>query len=527
MEGQIMVTRVERNSKRYRKRNKDHIKYLNESFSNYDILEFPTGMVRRTERNRRKIKRLHIEIEKDKEKTLLKISNVIAVSVVGAGIIYCGTGIYFKEHFLPNTKLNGLDVSFKSINEASDELSSKVNNYSLKIYGRDNTFGEITSKDINLQYDLKYDEKIQELKNNQKSVYWISSVFNDNNINNDEVKMVSYDGNLLDSAFNDLDILNSENVTQPKDAFLKFKDGEFVIEDEVLGNKIKKDILYNAIVQAIIKNKEEINLEDIDCYEKPKVTSNSSSLINNKNIINEYKDFSITYEFNDGKYVLEGNELLNLFSFDENYNIVIDKNNVETFVNDLCEKYSTKGKTRKFTTTFGDIIDISGGDYGTIIDKDSEINNIMEALNNKQSIDRQPLYIQTAFRTGKNDISNTYVEINMSAQHLWFYKDGSLICDGDIVSGNTSANRGTPSGIYSLKYKDRNAVLKGVGYSSPVSFWMPFNGGIGMHDASWRSVFGRDFYKTNGSHGCINAPYFLAKSIYENIDSGTPIVCYY
>ena len=56
---------------------------------------------------------------------------------------------------------------------------------------------------------------------------------------------------------------------------------------------------------------------------------------------------------------------------------------------------------------------------------------------------------------------------------------------------------------------------------------MPFNGGIGMHDAYWRSSFGGRIYKTNGSHGCINLPPAVAKTIYENISAGMPVLCYH
>ncbi len=135
--------------------------------------------------------------------------------------------------------------------------------------------------------------------------------------------------------------------------------------------------------------------------------------------------------------------------------------------------------------------------------------------------------MQKAASTGKNDIGNTYVEIDLSRQHLWFYKAGRLITEGDIVSGNVNNDCATPAGIYSLVYKQKDTVLKGQGYASPVNFWMPFNGGIGIHDASWRYNFGGDIYTTNGSHGCINAPYDLANKIFNNIEPGTPVVCYH
>ena len=56
---------------------------------------------------------------------------------------------------------------------------------------------------------------------------------------------------------------------------------------------------------------------------------------------------------------------------------------------------------------------------------------------------------------------------------------------------------------------------------------MPFNNNVGMHDASWRSEFGRNIYRTNGSHGCINLPYSVAQEIYDYVEKDTPVICYH
>lgn len=97
---------------------------------------------------------------------------------------------------------------------------------------------------------------------------------------------------------------------------------------------------------------------------------------------------------------------------------------------------------------------------------------------------------------------------------MYFYKDGKKILESDFVSGNVSKGYTTPPGLFSLTYKQRDATLKGQGYASPVKFWMPFNGGIGFHDASWRNTFGGTIYKKNGSHGCVNMPYAAAKTLF-------------
>ncbi|PRR81159.1 hypothetical protein CLVI_27510 [Clostridium vincentii] len=115
----------------------------------------------------------------------------------------------------------------------------------------------------------------------------------------------------------------------------------------------------------------------------------------------------------------------------------------------------------------------------------------------------------------------------MTKQHLWFYKNGSIVVEGNVVTGNISRNNSTPVGIYTLKFKQKDATLKGDGYSTHVNFWMPFNGGIGIHDANWRSDFGGKIYLIRGSHGCVNAPQYLASIIFNNIDVGTPVICFY
>ena len=95
------------------------------------------------------------------------------------------------------------------------------------------------------------------------------------------------------------------------------------------------------------------------------------------------------------------------------------------------------------------------------------------------------------------------------------------------MSGNAARGYDTPSGAYPLTYKQRNATLRGADYATPVSYWMPFNGNIGMHDATWRGSFGGSIYRTNGSHGCINLPKAAAKTIFENIEKGMPVLCYH
>lgn len=123
-------------------------------------------------------------------------------------------------------------------------------------------------------------------------------------------------------------------------------------------------------------------------------------------------------------------------------------------------------------------------------------------------------------------VGNTYVEISIRQQHMWLYKGGKLLVETDVVTGNDDGYHNTPKGCFSIYQRARNTTLYGPGYASPVSYWMAFSGGCGIHDASWRSSYGGNIYKGNGSHGCVNTPYSKVQKIYNNTSYGTPVVVY-
>lgn len=196
---------------------------------------------------------------------------------------------------------------------------------------------------------------------------------------------------------------------------------------------------------------------------------------------------------------------------------------ISEYVKELAAKYNTAYKKRSFQTSYGQSVEVSGV-YGWRIDQAEEAKALKAALEAGESSEREPVYAQKAASHDGNDYGTTYAEVNLTAQHLFFYKDGEKILESDFVSGNVSRGHTTPPGLFSLTYKQRDAVLRGEGYATPVKFWMPFNGGIGFHDASWRSSFGGSIYKTSGSHGCINMPYEAAKTLFEHVYAGMPVI---
>jgi hypothetical protein len=296
--------------------------------------------------------------------------------------------------------------------------------------------------------------------------------------------------------------------------------------EEVYGNKIHKDKLDEVIKMSIAEGETKVDLNESLCYESPKYTLRSDRTLETRNLLNKYVSTKITYLLRGENEIVDPNLINQWLRVDENLEVIIDKRAVKQYVQGLSKKYDTVGVARKFKTSVNKIVEVRGGFYGWKIDCAVEIIALLDNIKLGQVLDKEPIYAQKALSGDKNDIGNTYVEINITRQHLWFYKDGKLIAQGAIVTGNPNKGNATTVGVYMLNYKQKGSTLRGHNYEAEVTYWMPFNGNIGIHDASWRHSFGGNIYKRNGTHGCVNVPLYLAKTIFEKIKDGTPVICY-
>ena len=450
----------------------------------------------------------------------------LALSVLIIVVIYFSLHMYFKYHFYFGSTINCINVSGKTVEEAEEFVKDSIERYTLTLRGRDGYVEEIKSSDFGLKYSPERSNEIEIIKENQNDCFWIESLIHDENYTENNL-LITYDNNELKNIIDNLDVFNEENIVNPENPKSLYKDGKFQIADEIYGNKVKKEYLEEKIKLAILHGQDILDLEKEDCYESPEYTKSSEKAIKINNILNEYKDSKVIYNLGETEEIIDMSIMAQWIDIDDNYNSSINKDKVMEFVSSFADKYDTLGKTRTIYSTSGRTVKVTGGDYGFKINRDYECSELIKTLEGKVEVKREPIYEQIGMNTIINDVEKTCVEIDLTNQHLWFYKDGIIITQGNIVSGCIANGTVTPEGTYKLKYKDKDSVLVGENYRSPVSFWMPFNGNIGMHDASWRYNFGGQIYMTSGSHGCINLPYHLASDIFYNIDEGTPIICYY
>lgn len=448
---------------------------------------------------------------------------VIIIALGSLAAIYLILACFFCNHFYIGSKLNGISLSGKTVEAVNEEMVNKVQNYKLKLEERDGKTEEINSEKLNLNFEGK--DEIQKMKDKQPGLTWLFNIFSNKKTYVDT--LISYNDSELDKACDNLSCFKKENIIEPKNASFEFSTEGYKVIDEVNGCKVDKVLLKDSVVRSIEGMQETLNLEDNNCYVVPKYRAGDNKVNEAKDELDKYSKTKINYTAGGKNLVLDGNTIQKWLTVNDEMEVTFDSSKVSGFLKTLSSKFNTIGINRKFRTTGGSEITVEGGDYGFKVDKEKEKESIINTIKTGDTVEREPIYSQKALTHDGNEIGNTYVEVSIGGQHLWFYKNGQLITDGAVVTGNTSAGNGTPAGVYFLLYKEKDTVLIGDNYATPVSYWMPFNGGIGMHDASWRGSFGGSIYSYNGSHGCVNCPYSLAQKIYNNIDSGTPVICYY
>lgn len=466
-------------------------------------------------------------IKKDRDNTTKRINRkkllIIPGVLVGvAAVVYIAGAVYYRSHFFKGTNIYGTDVSKMKIEDFKDKLSD----YKIQVEQKDkegNKFTEELSVE-DLGVDVASTQELERILDSQNIWRW---PFNNSTVYCGGGTLISYDADKTETAVSGLKCLQEEQVQKRKNAYIsEYKSGEgYSIVPEIDGNQLDYERTLEVIEAAIINLDTKIDLDAEDCYKKARITSDNESLNRKLDKMNKYVSTVVTYEFGDNTEILDG-ETINKWISLEDGKVVFDENGVSEYVATLRRKYDTIFRSREFKTSYGKTITIEGGDYGWWMNTGEETKELTELIKKGKVVKRTPCYYQTAQSYGEKDYGDTYVEINLTAQHVFLYKDGKKILETDCVSGNSARGFDTPTGVYGITYTERNATLNGENYSTPVSYWMPFNKNVGLHDAGWRSSFGGQIYKTNGSHGCVNLPPSAAKAIFSYVSKGTPVVCY-
>lgn len=459
---------------------------------------------------------------KRKKKRQQRILAGLICAAAGLIAVYIGFSVYFETHFFPHTVILGLDCGGREISYVEEKLADNAASYLLSVYDRTGDKNLVRGVDI----DCKFEDsgEVAEILAEQTGFLFPSKLSGEKEY--DLHYSMHYDADRLRAIVLGFPFMQPENMTAPENAQLTITDTGYELIPEDPGTTVIEPQVLSEITDAIEAQEALLTLSDA-CYEKPEITTDTPSISLITDTMDSYMNAEITYDVGDQDLKLTSADIAGLLDISEDCNVTIDEGKVADFVQQMAYALNTYGRPRSFQTARGDTITIGGGDYGWVVDKTGEAAQILADLYAGMPVTREPVYEQTALYRGEDDIGDTYVEIDYTNQHLYYFKEGTLASETDIVSGNISRSNGSPDGVFKIVYKQSPATLVGEDYESEVTYFMPFAYNVGIHDADWRSSFGGEIYKTSGSHGCINVPKSAAEELYGIVEKGTPVIAYY
>ena len=477
----------------------------------------------------------------DKGRKLL-IGFIIVLLLLTAGAYFFGV-YYFTGHFLPGSQVNGFNCSYMTEKEAENLLEQKTGVYALAVQTRGNGQEGITADEIKLKYTS--DGSVKKLLHEQNRFIWFLAFSQQKTY--ELPSSVSYDETLFEQKINSLKCMQ-DNV-EPVDAYINEIDDGFEVVPEIEGTKIDREKLMEDIRDAVTTGRTVANLEDDGCYINPTVYADD--LIRDCEQMNELTDVVVTYDFSDRKETVDRNVIKNWLTKDENDDLVLDKAVIADYVSGLARKYDTVGTERTFDTYDNQEITVSGGNYGWVIDQEKETEALYQDIMSKKTEVREPVYKQEAQSRNVNDIGYSYIEIDLTHQRMVLYQNGSPVVDTGFMASSS-----TPTGIYRLGEKKESAIpgkdasdetAVSDANATSVDFWMPFTDTLGIYGEPGLVITDMDLTDSAGeladfgssddmefsssdswmsTEGCVAVPEDQAQTIYQNVDSGLPIIIY-
>lgn len=454
------------------------------------------------------------------KKTVLAAAGVVVLA--GAGI-YGGAAYYYHSHFFPHTIINGLNCAGLTPEQVKSKIQNRVVKYQLTLKERGGGTDTLSGDQIGLTY--VDDHGTEDLLQNQNVYQWPLALIGQNSYN--ITANTTYDKEKVKELLAGFSCFNEEQTTAPTDAYIEDQGDSYEIVPETEGNRLETEKAEAAVVAALDESADVLDLEEADLYAKPEIYASDETLQQQKDHLNTIASAQITYDLGGKSYTAGRDQIKAWLVQDASGTYQVSEEQAAEWVHQMAYETDTFGLSHTFRTSLGKTITLEGGgDYGWCINKEETTKELLAAIEAGTVETREPVYLFRANDRSENDIGNTYVEVCISQQKMWCYKDGVLVTETPVTTGNHATGYDTPAGsvwAVDAKKKDYQFSL----YDSHVMFWLPFNEDVGIHDADWRTEYGGDIYLTNGSHGCVNTPYDEAEKIFDAIEIGDPVIVYY
>lgn len=496
---------------------------IKEKFKKNDFIKTKKAEVEENAKNVKEEKAIDLENYELKRAEVIKERVILTAFAVFVAIaVYIGISfIYYNNRFLPSTVINGEDCSGKTVEEVSQIMEEKVNDYHLKVIYNDITVDELYGSDIDLSFG-DMDVVLEDICDHQKKISWLKGlIFDSEPINTS--KGLYYDADTLNQFINSSLVLSMTSTIKSENAGLEYIDGEYQIKPAVYGDEINKNVFINKLINSVNSLNSGVDINKDECFIMPELTEDNKTLIKSCKEANKLIKNKIELNVTDDLFELPVDIKKDWLTVDSEGELMFNSAAFSRYMDRLDKSYSYSDSEREFKTYHGDTVTVKGGDFSTAVNRTKLTEDMSLAMLNH----RDSRVVADFISYENSEIGNSYIEIDLSNQMLWMFINGEQIVAAPVITGKDDGEHNTPEGVYRLKSKLPNTTVKENGEAKDVSYYISVNGDVGICDASWKNLFGGSVYKNDGSEGSVYVLEDSAKEIYENCYENMPVIMYH
>ncbi len=443
------------------------------------------------------------------------IAVIIVLVLAGVlGAVYGLGRYYFSSHYYPGTYVAGVDAAGLTEDELVQAIDATTQSYAVTVSNGSYELA-FSSGDIDLTCDSR--ALAQTLLQDQDVARWPVDLAHAN------VRMESnlgfeFDDQKLRELVNKSVASYNQTAKQPVSAKIVLNEQKdaFSVVPEEAGTALDAAAVYRVAADCVKQGLSSAQLTEAACVQ-PVYKEASPSTAAALERANQVLKTNIHLAHGDTVVMdLEPSTFVSWLKVRDDLTLTIDKEPATAWADDYL----------------WEVADYSDEANAYVVDPAAFATKLLEAV---EAYSFEPL--QLSYKAvprhlpGGGALNPTpwdanigrYIDINKKSQVACLYDaTGRVLWETVVTTGNEAAKHGTPTGKFAIYDKKTDFMLIGFDensdgkpdYERHVDFWMPFHLGIGLHDASWRTVYGGTEYLNNGSGGCVNLPHDAAASLY-------------
>ena len=328
--------------------------------------------------------------------------------------------------------VGGVDLTALSVEEAAAALNEAAASYqlALTVNGKNLT---VSAADAGLKLD---ETALQQ---------YLTAAFTDQGGELPEA-LFTYDRELLKG------LLSEGLNTAPVNAAISYNSAkkQFEAKDGSNGTQIDVDAAADAAAAALGMLLPNAAAEVTVTEVAPEITVSSDKVASALNKANGYLKISLAYTYapeggGSTKVSIDTATLAGFLSVSDKLEVSVSKSAIESYAENMASSYAGSDYKGSFVTTGGSTLGYTVTYYGQKVNKSALADDIYKCVTEQKSGTRTAPYSAKSSKP----YGGSYVEIDLSAQKLWLYKNGERIVSTSLVSGSVAEGHCTPTGVYS------------------------------------------------------------------------------